>query len=77
MAANGVFCHHYSQQTELTSRFSLHITVRFGNKAQNAKFSAKEQHQKLHIPIVNFNLNICSKIKSLHLQQTSRSDLGI
>ena len=28
--------------------------VRFGNKAQNAKFSAKEQHQKLHISIVNF-----------------------
>ena len=28
--------------------------VRFGNKAQNDKFSAKEQHQKLHIYIVNF-----------------------
>ena len=28
--------------------------VRFGNKAQNAKFSAKEQHQKLHISIVYF-----------------------
>ena len=27
--------------------------VRFGNKAQNANFSAKEQHQKLHISIVN------------------------
>ena len=31
--------------------------VRFGNKAQNAKFSAKEQHQKLHISIVIFNPN--------------------
>ena len=28
--------------------------VRFGNKAQNAKFSATEQHQKLHISIVTF-----------------------
>ena len=28
--------------------------VRFGNKAQNAKFWATEQHQKLHISIVNF-----------------------
>ena len=28
--------------------------VRFGNKVQNANFSAKEQHQKLHISIVNF-----------------------
>ena len=28
--------------------------VRFDNKAQNAKFSAKEQHQKLHISIVKF-----------------------
>ena len=28
--------------------------VRFGNKAQNAKFSATEQHQKLHISMVNF-----------------------
>ena len=46
MAPTAVFCHHYSQQTELTSRFSLHITVRFGNKAQNANFSAKEQHKK-------------------------------
>ena len=49
MAPTGVFFHYYSQQTGSTSRFSLHITVRFGNKAQNANFSAKEQHQKLHI----------------------------
>ena len=51
MAPTGVFCHHYSQQTESTSRFSLHITVHFGNKAQNANFLAREQHQKLHIII--------------------------
>ena len=44
---------HQSQQTDCSSRFSLPITVCFGNKAQNAKFSAKEQHQKLHISIVN------------------------
>ena len=34
---------------DCTSRFSLHITVRFGNKAQNTNFLAKEQHRKLHI----------------------------
>ena len=54
MAANSVFCHHYCQQTESTSLFSMHMTVRFGNKVQNAKFSAKEQHQKLHMSIFNF-----------------------
>ena len=26
----------------------------FGNKAQNANFSTKEQHQKLGLPIINF-----------------------
>ena len=63
MAPTGVFCHHYSQQTESTSRFSLHITVRFGNKVQNANFSAKEQHQKLHISIVNFESKYLFKNK--------------
>ena len=51
---NQIFCNHYSQRSHSTSRFSLHITIRFGNKVQNANFSAKEQHQKLHLFIVNF-----------------------
>ena len=34
------------------------ITVRFGNKAQHANFLTKQQHQKLHISIVNFLIQI-------------------
>ena len=59
------------------SRFSLHITVRFGNKAQNANFRLKNNTKHYTYQSSIFNPNICSKIKSLHVQQTSRSDLGI
>ena len=79
MAPTGVFCHHYSQQTESTSRFSLHITSSFWqcSKLKMPIFRLKN-NTKIYTYLSSiFNTNICSKIKSLHLQQTSRSDLGI
>ena len=32
MAPADVYCHHHTQQTDYTSRFSLHITVRLATK---------------------------------------------
>ena len=46
-----------------TNRFSLHTTVRFGNKAQNANFRPKNDTKNYtYLPSI-FNPNICSKVK--------------
>ena len=41
MAQTGVFDHYYIQQTDYTSRFSLHITVRLATKPKMPIFRPK------------------------------------
>ena len=77
MAPADVYCQQHTQQTDYTSRFSLHITVRSATKPKMPIFRPNNNHKNYTYLSSIFNLNNLSKMKSLHLQRTSKSDLGI
>ena len=77
MAPTGVSCHHQSQQTDCSRDFRCLSPFVLATKLKMPIFRLKNNTKNYTYLSSIFNPNICSKIKSLHLQQTSRSDLGI
>ena len=65
MSPTGVSCHHHSQQTDGTSRFSPHVTVRLATKPK-MPISRPKNNTKNYTNLSSiFNPNICAKMKRL------------
>ena len=73
MAPTGVFCHHHSQQTD----FRCKSPFIWQQRPKMPVFRPKKNTKNYTYLSSIFNPNMCSKMNSLHLQQTSRSTLGI